>query len=245
MYLKTEMPCLHRQMLDGRIVIRNNGDEDIKLQQGPVLRDLLVHSQLYIRMDVTEEEEMRISARPATRWMKRFDIKESTEYEIQEGGNFVTVKKGETFEVDFSTRQVTVPHGAGNKRVTMVAELYLSPDKWIPVEIRPPLVVAGDEKTIGITSRTRNKVNEPWVYRINIDTNSVLYMAVERTGYDLADLNLDDVVTHSNKVITITQKDGKVRTILEADIPRISAERTEGKRKARDLQFQKLLHEKK
>ena len=125
MYLDTEMPCWRGQMLDGKIVVRNNGDEDIKLMKSEMSPAHFVYGQLYIRMDVSEEEEMRLSAKPATRWITRFRIKENTDYEVQEGGHFVTVKKGESFETDFAAREVTVPHGAGNMRVPMVAELYL------------------------------------------------------------------------------------------------------------------------
>jgi len=237
MYLDMEMPCLANESLSGRIVIRNNGDGDIKLlRRMPNFPDMLVHQQLYVRMDVPEEEEMRMGAKPAMRWRARSYIKEDTDYEIQEGGGFVTLKKGESLEVNFQGREVTVPHGAENKRVTMVAELYLSPDKWIPVEIRPPLVVAGDAKLTflsHIKAGSHYDENAPWVYHAKIDTNEVLFVKEKRVHRRLSDLHPDDIVTYSNKVITITQKDGKVRTIPEADIARVSAERAEEKRKAR------------
>ena len=115
-------------------------------------------------------------------------------------------------------------------------------------EFTPDNLVAGDAK---ITYLSHIKAdpdydeNASWVYRAQIGTNEVLFVKKKYIHHRLSDLRPDDIVTYSNKVITITQKDGKVRTISEADIPRISAERTEEKRKARELQFQKLLLEKK
>jgi len=242
MYLDTEMPCWRGQMLDGRIVIRNNGDDDIKLMKSEMSPAHFVYGQLYIRMDVSEEEEMRLSAKPATRWITRFRIKENTDYEVQEGGGFVTLQKGESFETDFAAREVTVPHGAGNMRVPMVAELYLSPDRWVPVEVRPPISVAGDAK---FTPLTPIETGPEWdrtsvrLTRVQIGTNEFLHAKLNSAVpfLRLADLHPDDVVVHSNKVITITQKNGTVRTIPEADIPRISAERAEEKRKAREKEM--------
>jgi len=205
--------------------------------------DDLIHSQLYLRMDVPEEEEMKISAKPPTRWIKRFNIKEEVDYVVQnrDDKHFVILKKGESFEADFIAREVTVPHGAEKKRVPIVAELYLSPDKWVPVEVRPPISVAGDAK---FTPLTPIETGPAWdrtsvrLTRVQIGTNEFLHAKLNSAVpfLRLADLHPDDVVVHSNKMITITQKNGTVRTITETDIPRISAERAEEKRKARQLE---------
>jgi len=255
MYLETEMPCRQGQTLSGKIVVRNNGNEDIQLLKSAVNPDNLVRSQICLFTNFSEQERKSFSDAHAAhvgldaRDPPRDIVKLNVDYEIENNhtGYFITLKKGEAFELKFEGRMMQIPFlllGGGNRRVPIGAELYLSPDKWVPVEVHPPISVACYVKPIGITRAARYNADEPWVYRINIGTNSSLYMALDRTRYDLADLNLDDVVTHTNKTITITQKDGKARVITEADIPRISAERTEAKRKARELEFQKLLKEK-
>jgi len=240
MYLDTEMPCLRRETLSGRIVIRNKGDKDIKLLKTAVDPEDVVESHLYLFPDMPLEEEKRLAGdrggmggQPS-----RDEIKRSVDYAVQnpEGKYHFSLQKGESLEADFDYREIkayALEYSSPRKQIPFKAELYLSPDIWIPVEVRPPIVVAYDAKITGITSDEWMNSDNPWVYRVNMGTNEFLYVNVGHTRHRLSDLQPGDVVTHSNKVITISQKDGKVRTIPEADIPRISAERAEEKRKAR------------
>jgi len=77
MYLDTEMPCLKSEMLSGRIVIRNNGDKDIKLLKTAVDPEDVVESHIYLFPDMPLEEEKRlagdrggIGGRPSREWIK-------------------------------------------------------------------------------------------------------------------------------------------------------------------------------
>ena len=236
MYLDTEMPCLPDEALSGRIVIRNNGDDAIKLMARSDFPEMFVYFQLFLFPNVSVQEEERITARPAQSPHLRERIKKGIDTVVEKNENIVTLKKGEALEVDFEGVEIKMPHGAGNRQMPFTMELYLSPDTWIPVEVCPPIVVASG---ITYTSLTATEVGLKWdanatrAYRAKIGTNEFLLVREKIKHYRLADLHPDDVVTHTNNTITITQKDGNVRTIPEKDIPRISAERKEEKRKNR------------
>jgi len=243
MYLDTEMPCLSSELLSGKIVICNKGEEEVKLMKSAVaLDDYFVHEQLYLFPDIPLEEEKMIGGdrgglggQPS-----RATIKENTDYEVQRNEHIITLKKGESFEVAFDRRRLEASalflHGGGKRRIPFAAELYLSPDVWIPVEVRPPIAVAFDAKA-GTPVKEGKWINgnEPWVWRVRIDTNEFLFVKTDSASptYRLGEVHPDDTVTHSNKVITITRKDGSVRAIPEAEIPRVSAERKEEIRKNR------------
>jgi len=241
MYVDTEMPCLKEfERLSGRIIIRNNGEDDVKVMgRTPDFPEMLVYFQLFLFPDISVQEEEQMTARPAESPHIRARIKRDIDAFVKRNEDIITIQKGESFETAFENINIKVPHGAYNRCLSFVAELYLSPDTWIPVEIRPRIMVACDAKITAVTvtkSGVPKDINTPWVYRAQIGTNEVLLVRENHIHYRLSDLHPDDVVVHSNKVITITQKNGTVRTIPEADIPRISAERTEEKRKARELE---------
>jgi len=245
MYLDMEMPCLKSEMLSGRIVIRNHGDDDIMLlKREPYWPNMLVDEQLYLFPDISVQEarvfypgpEHGLEGEPS-----RSRIKHVVGSCIQENRDHITLKKGETFEVNFAGRKIEPPafnfHNP-RKRIPFKIELYLSPDTWIPVAVHPPIAIAYDAKYTPLTGLEKGGVldgNAARVTRVQIGPNEFLWAKAEfaTSSQRLADLHPDDVVTHSNKMITITQKDGKVRTIPEADIARVSAERAEEKRKAR------------
>jgi len=241
LYVDTEMPCLREfEKLSGRIVIRNHGEDDIKLIKGtPVFPEMLAFHQLYLFPDISVQEEERITARPAQSPYIRARIKNGIDSWVQRNQDIMTLKKGETLEVNFEHRELEVLHGAGNRLLPFKAELYLSPNTWIPIEVQPPIMVACGAKFIPLTvTETGVKYDRDAVRisRVQIGTNEFLLASEKFSYYRLIDLQPDDTVTHSNKVITITQKNGKVLTIPEADIARVSAERAEGKRKARQLE---------
>ena len=244
MYVDTEMPCLKEfERLSGRIVIRNNGEDEVKLlKREPHWSNMLVYEQLYLFPDISVQEARTFYAGPE--WglagePSRSRIKYVVDSCVQSNEDIITLKKGESFEVNFVDRKIEPPafqfHNP-RKRIAFNTELYLQPDTWIPIEVHPPIEVAYDAKYTLVTEKGDN--NNAWVTRVQIGTNEFLYAKLNSAvpSLRLADLHPDDVVVHSNKVITITQKNGKVRTIPEADIPRISAERTEEKRKARQLE---------
>ena len=247
MHLDTEMPCLPYEKLSGRILIRNNGDDNIQLA-GRVddFLDMLIYFQLYLSANVSVQEirtfyagdERSLEGDPS-----RSTIKRCIDSWIQRNENIMTLKKSETLGVEFSKLEIKesalLRHaGYSRKRIPFKAELYLSPDKWIPVEVHPPIEIAYDAK---FTPLTPIETGPEWdrtsvrLTRVQIGTNEFLHAKLNSAVpfLRLADLHPDDVVIHSNKVITITQKNGTVRTIPEADIPRISAERAEESRKAR------------
>ena len=242
MYVDTDMPCLRSELISGKVVVRNNGMADIKLLKGtPLWPNMFVSEQLHLFPDISVEDEERITARPVTRWYRRQTIKENSDYEVQNPRNegvIATLKKGESLEIGFSGIEIPVPHGADNQRIPFAVELYLSPDQWIPIEVHPSIVVACDAK---YTLVTANEKGSKWdndaarVSRVQIGTNEFLWVKAKSSSFSqrLADLCPDDVVTHTDNTITITRKDGNVRTIPEKDIPRISAERKEEKRKNR------------
>ena len=244
LYLDTEMPCLRNEALSGRIVIRNNGDADVKLLKSAVNPNDFVYSQLCLFPNVSAHDarDFFIGFEPyhSLRGAPLRDvIKYNVDYEVQRNEDIVTLKKGELLEVSFKDRSLleipVIAHDVPDRRVPIAAELYLSPDTWIPVEVHPPISVACDAKSTRITAGEIHR-DTTQVYHICIGTNEFLRVYANGADYRLTDLKPDDVVTHSNKVITITQKDGKVRTIPEADIARVSAERAEKKRKARQLE---------
>ena len=244
MYLDTEMPCLPKESegLSGRIVICNKGNDDIKLLKSVVNPDDVVHSQLYLLPNISQEERtFYVGLESDFGRPTRTALKNSVDYCLQKNGWFIFLKKGEFFEVEFDGREIETAglllHASyARKRIPFKVELYLSPDTWIPVEVHPPIEIAYDAKYTQVTEQGDN--NSTRVTRVQIGTNEFLWAKANPAmpSLRLADLHPDDVVVHSNKVITITQKNGKVRTIPEADIPRISAERAEEKRKARQLE---------
>jgi len=237
MYVDTEMPCLqYDEMLSGRIVICNNGEDEIRLMKGtPVFPEMLAYEQLFIFADISVQEEERMTARPAESPFLRQRIKRRIDSEVEKNMDIVTLKKGESLEVSFKSIELVIPHST-SRPTPFAAELYLSPDTWIPVEARPPIVVAGG---VTYTSVTPTKAGQKWdedatkVYRVPIGTNEVLLVKEKSNYHRLSDLHPDDVVTHANKTITITRKNGNVRVIPEADIPRVSSERKEEIRKNR------------
>ena len=251
MYVDTEMPCFENVLFSGKIVIRNNGDEVVQLLKGsPAFPEMLVFDQLHLYPDMPIQEIRTFYAKPErviSGEIDRYEIKENIDYQVNRGEFIVTLKKGESFEVKFGGREI------GNsdfrthafmvrKRIPFAATLYLPPDMWIPVKVHPPISIAYDAKS---TSLTPIETGPEWdrtsvrLTRVQIGTNEFLHAKLNSAVpfLRLADLHPDDVVVHSNKVITITQKNGKVRTIPEADIPRISAERAEEKRKAREKEM--------
>jgi len=242
MYLDTEMPCLRdNEWLSGRIAIRNNGDTSIKLLKGTqAFPQMLVYEQLYLFPDLAAEGAGTVFIAPDSRLEgkpSRSSIKRGVDYYSQRNEDTMELKKGETLEITFIGREVDSPifFSSGKRRdIPFKAELYLSPDTWIPVEVHPPIVVASG---IAYTSVTPTEAGAKWdenatkVYRVPIGTNEVLLVKEKSKYHRLADLQPDDVVTHANKTITITQKNGNVRVIPEADIPRVSAERKEERRK--------------
>ena len=245
MYLDTEIPCLPSETLSGRIVIRNNGDDDIKLlKREPRWSDMLVHNQLYLFLEIPEDEKGKMTDRAMTGRNMRQTIKENVDYDVQKNNSeyVVALKKGETLEVEFSDRALEGLYSIGNRHVSFEAELYLSPDSWIPVEVLPPIVVACG---ISYNPITAIEAGAKWdkdatlAYRVPLGTNEILLVREKSKHYRIANLCPDDVVTHINKRITITQKDGTARMIPEQDISRVSAERKEKMRKSRQLE-QKL-----
>ena len=234
MYVDTEMPCLqYDERLSGRIVIRNNGDDEIKLLARPDFPERFVYFQLFLFADISVQEEERMTARPAESPFLRQRIKRHIDSEVDKNGDIVTLKKGESLDVNFESVELKIPHST-SRPTPFAAELYLSPDTWIPVEARPPIVVAGGRTYTPVTpteASAKWDENATKVYRVPIGTNEVLLVKEKSNYHRLSDLHPDDVVTHANKTITITRKDGNVRTIPEADIPRVSAERKEERRK--------------
>ena len=253
MYLDTEMPCLQGQTLSGKMVVRNNGNDDIQLLKSVVNPDDLVRSQICLFPNFSEQERKSFSDELAAHVglnagdPLRDIVKLNVDYEIENNhaDYFVALKKGETLEIQFEGRMMQIPFlllGGGNRRVPIGAELYLFSDKWVPVEVRPPISVACDARLIPIIAI---ETGPAWdrtsvrLTRVQFGTNGFLRAKLNSASPSLrlVDLHPDDVVVHSNKVITITQKNGTARTIPEADIPRISAERAEEKRKAREKEM--------
>ena len=236
-YLSTEMPCLKEfETLSGRIVIRNNGNGDIKLLKGA----MLVTDQLYLFPNIPVEEEKIMAGVSGLIGLggipSRQAIKEDIDYDVQKNECTITLKKGESLEAHFDRREIKARALNGtSERIPIAAELYLSPDTWIPVEVHPQISVACDAKytPLIVEEGHRRDRDAAWVSRVKIGTNEFLFAKQRSDSYRLADLRPDDVVTHTDNTITITRKDGNVRTIPEKDIPRISAERKEEKRKNR------------
>ena len=234
MYLDTEMPCLTFEKLSGKIIIRNNGDDEIKLMARPDFPEMVFCFQCFVFADISVEEEKRMTARPAESPIIRQRIKNGIDHVVRNNEDIVTLKKGESWEADFKENEIKVPHGAFDRRLPFVVELYLSPDTWVPVKVHPPIVVACGAKFTSLSDAEAGDDREAArVVRVQIGTNEFLWARARSATRSerLADLRPDDVVTHSNKVITITRKDGTVRTIPEADIARVSAERKEAIRK--------------
>jgi len=232
MYVDTEMPCLSGERLSGRIVIRNNGDDEIKLMGRPDFLEKLAYFQLYIFPDVSVEEEERMTARPAESPFLRARIKNHMDSDVSKNRDIVTLKKGDNLEVVFEGIELKVPHST-SQVTPFVVELYLSPDTWLPVEVHPPIEAAFDAKHTLVTTTEKGDNSTARVSRVRIGTNEFLWAKANSSSQSqrLADLHPDDAVVHTNKTITITRKDGDVRTIPEADIPRVSAERKEERRK--------------
>jgi hypothetical protein len=249
MYLDTEMPCVYGEALSGRIVIHNKGEDDIKLAGRADFPELLVLFQLALLPAISEQEMIAFYAgneKAYDGYPSRSTIKRCIDSWGTKNENIILLKKGDSREIKFDDFEIKISDflrhaGYVRKRIPFKVELYLSPDTWVPVEVHPPIVVDCGAK---ITSLTATKAgpdydgNAAWVYRAQIGTNEVLFVREKYIHHRLSDLQPDDVVTHSNNTITITPKDGKVRTIPETDIARVSAERTEEKRKMRE-QLQK------
>ena len=236
MYVDTEMPCLqYNERLSGRIVIRNNGDNEIKLLSRPNDPGMFICFQLFLFPNISIQEEERMTARPAESPFLRQRIKRHIDSEVNKNVDIVTLKKGDSLEVVFDGIELKIPHSTSNPML-FAAELYLSPDTWIPVETRPSIVVAGGRTYTPVTpteAGAKWDENATKVYRVPIGTNEVLLVKEKSKYHRLADLQPDDVVAHANKTITITQKNGNVRIIPEKDIARVSAERKEEIRKNR------------
>jgi len=236
MYIDTEMPCLQSEWLSGKVVINNKGDRDIKLLE----EDVVPLFQLYWHPNISEQDAPRAYAEMERGDGMRFSrstVKGTTDSMVEKSERIVTLRKGESKEIVFEGKEIDAPYfyfHNPRRQIPFAAELYLSPDVWIPVEVRPPVAVAFDAKS-GTPVKEGKWVNsnEPWVWRARIDTNEFLFVKTDSASptYRLGEVHPDDVVTHANKTITITQKNGNIRTIPEKDIPRVSAERKEERRK--------------
>ena len=236
-YLDTEMPCLKDEVLSGRIVISNNGNDDIKLLQSEANPDSLVHEQLFLFPNISSMEKEQVRDLPLKRRHLMQNIKDGVDYEMQvtrKGKTFVTLKQGETLEMSFDNREIYVVQNAVN-RLEYTATLYLPPTAGVPVEICPPISVAYDAQlspiaNVGKGGKRNN--DSPWrLFRVYMDTSEFLYAKTDYSFHRLLDLYPGDTVVHSNKIVTVTREDGKMRVISEADLNRIRSERQEERRK--------------
>ena len=238
MYLDTEMPCLSGERLSGKIVIRNNRGTDIKL----VDEDILSYFQLYWRPNISVQEARTIYAEAERGFGERISrstVKGTTDAMVEKNERIVILRNGESKEIVFENREIDESNllrhaGYSKKRIPFAVELYLSPDTWVPVDVRPPISVAYDAKAgTPVKEGKWIKSDDPWVWRARIDEKEFVFVKTNSVSptYRLSEVHPDDTVVHTNKAITITRKDGSVRTIPEADIPRVSAERKAAIRK--------------
>jgi hypothetical protein len=238
MHVDTEMPCLKGELLSGTMMIRNNGDKDIKLLKGaPHYPDTLVHEQLYLFPNIPVQKEKDILAghgflggQPS-----RTVIKDQVDSALQNSESTVMLKKGESLMIDFGNREISASVlSFTRERIPFAAELYLPPNGWIPVEIRPPIAIACDAKIIPVAASNNKHGNErgaAWVFRARIDTNEFLCANLNSSIHRFLDIRPDDTIGFSNRTITIKQNTGDMHIIAERDIPRMGDKRRNENRK--------------
>jgi hypothetical protein len=241
MHVDTEMPCLKSELLSGTVVIRNNGDKDIKLPKGTSqYPDMLVHEQLYLFPSIPTQKEKDLLAGHGVLGGQpsRTTIKEQVDAVLQNSESTVTLKKGESLTINFDNREISASIlSFTRERIPFAAELYLPPNNWIPVEVRPPVAIACDAKIIPVATgnnKHRKKGNAAWVFRVRMGTNEFLCANSNSSTHRLLDILPDDTVSFSNQTITVKQKTGDFHIIPERDIPwMIDKRRNENRRKAR------------
>jgi hypothetical protein len=214
MELDTEMPCLKSEMLEGTLRIINKGEEGIKLLKGtPNFPDMLVHEQLYLYPDISPQKEKRILAGEGSMGGKpsRQSIKEQTDSELADSENVFILKPGENCVIKFWSREITAALLAfTHERIPFKAELYLSPDVWVPVGVRPSISVACDAKITPIRQEGgTDTVRHPmWIFRTRIDQNEFLCATENFSSRRVLDITSNDTVTISGQTVTMKSKNG-------------------------------------
>ena len=243
MYLDTEMPCRQDEVLSGKIIIRNNGDDDIQLLEGTSsYPELLVHHQLYVFPDIHKEGYNNLKTH--SNILAERDYRQRAKFNVEhESKNLttglVTLKKGASLEVRFDDLELYMVFGNHKLQVPYVVELYLSPDTWIPVKVQPSIEVSYNSKAVkSIKEGKRSNDNEPWAWRIHVGTNEFLFTKLNSSSriQRLLEIQPDDIAVYTNQEITVTRRNGDVLVFPEQDFTRISAERKEKIRKRRQLE---------
>jgi hypothetical protein len=220
------------------VLIRNNGDDDIKLLKGTsIYPDMLVHEQLYLfpNIPVQEEKDMLAGHGILGGQPSRTTIKDQVDFALQNSENVVTLKKGESLTINFDNREISASVLSFTRnRIPFSAELYLPPNDWIPVEVNPPIAIACDAKlTPVVAENSKHKKGKAaaWVFRVRMDTNEFLYARSNFSTHRLLDVHPDDTVVLSNQTITVKQNTGGTHIISERDIPQMLDKRRNEKRK--------------
>jgi len=239
MEITSEMPALVGEYFTGKVTLVNNGTEAVKLvkSKGHLW---FIFTQVRFFVDTNSIPIEAQEAITSTRLNgipygdnTRERTKEDTDFAIDAKNDFIILPAGQSCEIPFEevwfeALAYTLHTG---KRIRCGAELYVQPDRWIPIVITPPLEFAKDAKTRLISpnflSRTANKPLR--LLRVNIGTNEFLYAGGKR----ILDLSPDDQVEQNdNTRITITHKDGTKTEITSGNVDSMVKQREE-KRKAK------------
>ena len=238
MEITSEMPLLPREDIIGKIRLTNNGTEAVKLVKNK--EDYwFVFTQVRFFLDFSLEEQRQFISPPfgipyGNR--SRAFVKKETDFIIDKQGDFIVLSTGQSCE--FSFDEVEFPTLAFihvNRRFPFKAELYVQPDRWIPITITPPLEIAKDATFKWVTPHSVSQVQVKPVYvtRASIGTNEFLCASKDNNFFRFFDLSPDDQVEQNNSVhITITHKDG-TKTKIDMDKIDILAKQREEKRKAK------------
>lgn len=225
MHVDSEVPCLRSELLSGTIDICNNSSNDIKLLKGTkIYPDIIVHEQVYLFPKIPIQKEIDILAghgMPGGQ-PSRATIKDQVGSYFQNPEATITLKKGETLTIEFANREISASIlSFTRERIPFAGELYLPPNNWIPIDIRPVIEIACDAKIIPVSASKKEQQKSTWVFRARLGTNEFLCANLNFSTHRLLDINLDDTVCFSNKTVTVKQKSGRLHTIPECDIPKI------------------------
>jgi len=233
MEITSEMPLLQGEEFSGKIRLTNNGTDAIKLVKN---KDdfWFVSSQVRFFIDLPIKEQELAFGYPLRGVpygnRSRADIKEETDSFIE--GDFTILPAGQSCEftfdgIDFERVQFL----STRERLPCKAELYVQPDRWIPITVTPPLELAKDATFNRVTPHAVSQAQAKSVYvtRVSIGTNEFLRAGGKR----ILDLSPDDEVEQKDSsLVTVTRKDG-TKTEIATDKIDIFAKQREEKRKAK------------
>jgi len=235
MEITSEMPALSGEDIIGKIRLTNNGADEIKLVKN---KDdfWFVFSQVYFFLDMPIEEQQKVIPLSSYRNKTRAFVKKETDSIIDKEGDFIILPTGQSCELPFDLFDFNpLEFIHVNRRFSFKAELYVQPDRWIPITITPPLEVAKDAKIKQVTPQAllQTQAEAALVCHVKIGTNEFLYTRGKEKDFRFFDLSPDDQVEQNdNTRITVTRKDG-TKTEIATDKIDIFAKQREEKRKAK------------